>query len=331
MKKLINYFNVFFIGIILTNNLSCKKDVEKVPVENMIPELITTPVSLITRTTATGGAEVTFSRGGVVTEKGICWSINPNPTIADSKTMDGQGTDKYRSSITGLNVNTTYYVRGYATNSYGTGYGNCVTFKTLEPINYGADVSDKDGNIYKTVIIGAQTWMIENLKTTHYNNGDLIAIASSCNSFQGEPTPQYQMAFNNGSDSIYGLYYTWFAINDNRGVCPTGYHIPSYTEWTTLVTDLGGEYVAGGKLKATSLWCSDGHAWPANDNASGFTALPAGSCGGVSSAGCFGSFWSSTENGSGRAIVFGLSFDASRLDFSNEGESEALSVRCIKD
>ena len=91
----------------------------------------TTPVTLITLTTATSGGNVTFSGGGSITARGVCWSTSPNPTTANSKTTDGTGTGIFTSSLTGLTANTLYYVRAYATNSAGTAYGNAVTFSTL--------------------------------------------------------------------------------------------------------------------------------------------------------------------------------------------------------
>jgi hypothetical protein len=96
-----------------------------------LPTVITSSVGNITATTATSGGNVTNEGGATVTERGVCWSTSPNPTIANSKTINGSGLGTFSSSITGLSPNTTYYVRAYATNSAGTGYGNGLPFKTL--------------------------------------------------------------------------------------------------------------------------------------------------------------------------------------------------------
>src|SRR5688500_14669040 len=115
-----------------------------------------------------------------------------------------------------------------------------------------ATVTDIEGNVYHTVTIGTQVWMAENLKTTKYRNGDLIGTTIPATlDISSESAPKYQWAYN-GEESIvatYGRLYTWYAVTDSRNVCPTGWHVPSDAEWTTLTTYLGGESVAGDKLK----------------------------------------------------------------------------------
>jgi hypothetical protein len=129
----------------------------------VIPTVTTNAVSNITQTTASGGGNVTSDGGADVIERGVCWSTAQNPDITGSHTSDGTGTGIFVSSLTGLTEGTLYYVRAYATNSAGTAYGNEISFST--------SISDIVGNIYKTVIIGSQMWMAENLKTTKYSNG----------------------------------------------------------------------------------------------------------------------------------------------------------------
>ena len=171
------------------------------------------------------------------------------PTFSDSKTNNGEGAGSFSSIMTGLSLNTPYYVRAYATNILGVAYGNEVSF-TL-PMNLpGPQVTDIDGNTYNSVQIGNQTWMAENLKVKHYRNGDTLTnekddvtwcnltVGAWCNYDNYEPNA-----------GVYGRLYNWYAVNDNRSICPTGWHVPTTEEWDILSLFLGGDSVAGGKLK----------------------------------------------------------------------------------
>jgi len=139
---------------------------------NEAPVLTTKSVNNISSTTAKSGGIVTLDGGASILARGVCWSINPNPTVADAKTNDGEGIGSYTSSLTKLLPNTKYYLRAYVTNTLSTTYGNEVLFKTVE--SDSVTVKDIDGNIYATVTIGNQVWMAENLKTKKYRNGDPI-------------------------------------------------------------------------------------------------------------------------------------------------------------
>lgn len=168
--------------------------------------------------------------------------------------------------------------------------GNCFS-QTL-----GSGVTDVDGNNYATVIIGQQEWMSENLNTTKYTNGDIIGTTpyNSFNYFT-EDNPKYEWPLL-GVPS-YGRFYTWYAAVDPRGICPTGWHLPTANEWEILFEFLGGVNVAGGKLKQTGTTDWDAPNIGAS-NSSGFNSLPAGyhHFYGNSDAQGFNSFyWSSTS------------------------------------
>src|SRR5258706_116845 len=207
MKKQIRTFIYFFILTDLSSCflIGCNKD------EHMLPELLTSVVTDISYKTAISGGNITSDGRASIASRGVCWSVNPNPTISDSKTIDGGGTGTFVSNITGLTSGTTYHLRAYATNSVGTAYGNEVVFTSI-PIS----ITDIDGNVYHTVIIGDQVWLTENLKTTKYRNGDLISNVSGDSEWANLATGAFSFYSNNSSNnSVYGNLYNWFAVTDN--------------------------------------------------------------------------------------------------------------------
>jgi hypothetical protein len=127
--------NVFLISISIwmLGISGCKKDNIKDNTIQTVPVLSTVSISNITETTASGGGSVNSDGGGAVTARGVCWSTHTQPTVSDSKTSDGTGTGSFSSTLTGLSNTTTYYIRAYATNSIGTGYGNELSFTTSAP------------------------------------------------------------------------------------------------------------------------------------------------------------------------------------------------------
>lgn len=227
-----------------------------------IPTTITTPVGLITTSTAICGGHTTNDGGSKITAQGVCWNTSPNPTILDNHIEGKNSEGSFTSLITGLAKYTEYNIRSYAINGAGINYGENIKFTTQ-----GGTVTDIDGNVYQTISIGSQVWMSENLKVTHYRNGNVIPDGSGGSSVN-------ILNYNNlqGNSAIYGKLYSPAAVFEPRGLCPIGWHVPSYTEWGDLITYLGAD--AGKKMKeaGTSHWASP------NDgtNESGFTALPAG-------------------------------------------------------
>jgi len=197
-------------------------------------------------------------------------------------------------------------------------------------------VTDYDGNVYHTIVIGTQTWTVENLKVTHYRNGDSIANVTGNSVWKSLTTGAYCW-YNNNIDNKtpYGALYNWFTVNDSRNIAPIGWHVPTDAEWTILTTYLGGEIVAGGKMKETDTthWCNPNSG---ATNESGFTALPSGLR--HSYDGTFGSFrifsgwWSSTADGATSAWVRGLDYSHARCDRSNYGYTQfGFAVRLVKD
>ena len=311
--------------------------------EEAVPIVTTFDVTNITLSTAACGGTISDEGSGTVLSRGVCWGTGKTATAALNKTADGTGPGAFLSLMTGLTDGTPYYVRAYATNDAGTGYGRAVSFTTQNGIvifnsdlTYGT-VMDIDGNAYKTIQIGTQTWMAENLKTTKYANGDLIGTTTPDTlDILNESAPKYQWAYD-GNESIVALYgrlYTWFAVTDSRNVCPTGWHVPSDEEWSTLGTNLGG-YDAG-KLRETGTfhWLSPNNG---ATNETGFTALPGGFRyydGSYLFNRSAGYWFSSTEYSDytmNHAYIMDIYYNNSSIYRDDFNKREGCSVRCIKD
>ncbi|MBQ7489819.1 MAG: fibrobacter succinogenes major paralogous domain-containing protein [Bacteroidales bacterium] len=210
------------------------------------PTVVTDTVFDITGRTMLVQCHITSAGSTGVIASGVCWSTSPNPSLGNSYTTDGTSIDTFISKGTGLVSGTTYYVRAYATNSIGTSYGNPIKFTT--PVHCGT-VTDYDGNVYQTIYIGAQCWMKENLKTTHYSNGAAITkmVPSTCASTFPTSSNKFYYEYNNDNSNVTtrGLLYSWAAVMNGagsssnnpsgiQGICPSGWHVPSNAEWCEL-------------------------------------------------------------------------------------------------
>jgi uncharacterized protein (TIGR02145 family) len=305
-----------------------------------LPTVTTTTVSGILSTQATSGGNVTSSGGGSVTARGVAYGTSQNPTTLGLTTVNGSGTGVFTSSMAGLSPTTLYYVRAYATTSAGTAYGSQVSFTTTAvPFICGTNtVSDVDGNVYNTVQIGAQCWTQSNLKVSKYRNGDNISTGLG-NTVWSNTTSGAYAIYNNDpvNDGLYGKLYNHFAAMDSRGLCPTGWHVPTDGEWTTLETFLGGSSVAGGALKSTVTQPTPG-GWLAPNsgatNSSGFAAGPGGkrdSDGAYTLLGTHGYWWSSSTSGFNGWYRY-LGYNGGGIyRLLNVDRRGGYSVRCVKD
>ncbi len=205
-------------------------------------------------------------------------------------------------------------------------------------LTYGS-MTDQEGNVYKTIVIGAQEWMAENLNTSIYRNGD--AIPTNLDDAVWSSTTSGAWAFTNNDPSNacpYGKLYNWYACVDARQLCPVGWHVPADAEWTVLTNYLGGEDVAGGKMKitgtieaATGLWFSPN---TGATNSSGFSGAPGGSRlsnGGSYDDGGDGGWWSSSEVDSGDAWHRYLYYELGSALPSRNYKPFGFSVRCLRD
>ncbi|TFH49518.1 MAG: hypothetical protein E4G92_01745, partial [Bacteroidia bacterium] len=238
-------------------------------------ELSTAEVTEITTTTATSGGDITYDGDATILERGICWSTTPEPDVSDSFITNGTGAGIFTSTMTGLLPATQYYVRAYARNRAGIAYG--------EEFRFNTKISDVEGNLYKIVTIGQQVWMAENLRTVTYNDDTPIPNVTESADWITITTPAYCWIRNDiqYKDS-YGALNNWYAVETGK-LCPTGWHVPSDDEYTTLELTLGlpADQVSltewrgtdqGTQMKSTTGWAEGEN----GTNTSGFSAIPAG-------------------------------------------------------
>jgi len=197
----------------------------------------------------------------------------------------------------------------------------------------GTAVSDIDGNCYSTVQIGDQLWIAENLKATKYRDGSYISSGHTDEEWIEIETGAYAVYGDDPSNAeIYGNLYNWAVVNDDRDVCPEGFHVPSDEEYTILTDYLGGESVAGGKMKETGLehWNNPN---PGATNESGFTGLPAGfrnfNSGYYTFMGDLGYFWSSSESNSNTVWYRELRYNSAAVSSSTSSKQSGFSIRCL--
>ena len=194
-------------------------------------------------------------------------------------------------------------------------------------------VKDADGNVYHTIKIGTQTWTVENLKTTKYNDGTAIPEVTNTSTWSNLSTGAYCW-YNNNTETnknTYGALYNWYVVNTGK-LAPAGWHVPTDAEWNTLEAYLGGENVAGGALKdtGTTYWQSPNIG---ATNSSGFSALPGGyreGNGYFSHVGSLGDWWSATEGNASHANYRNLYCDYSNLGRGYDDKSCGFSVRLVR-
>ncbi len=277
-----------------------------------LPEVKITSVTDVAVTSAMIGGEIVSFGGAPVVASGLCWSTHENPTVADNKTSDGLDIKGFNYFLFGLTGNTFYYLRAYVTTSAGTGYSNTVSFKTgIDLASLTSEVksvTDIDGNSYKTARLGNQTWMLENLKTTKYRNGDPITNITSDYTWTKLNTGAY--CWYGVDDKVNGgVLYNWYAVSDPRGLAPAGWHVPSLTEINSLF-----DYARGFKNYLIDM---------------GFVITLGGyrddNSGAMSGLGIDGYLWLSDENTYSRYTDFWGPIH------ENNSRNTGQSVRCVKD
>jgi uncharacterized protein (TIGR02145 family) len=305
-------------------------DVQFATIALSAPTLTTALVTSVTTTSAVSGGTITATGGDAITVSGICWSTSSGPTISGSHTTDGTLTGTFTSNLTGLTPGTVYYVRAYATNSSLTGYGTEIILST--------QLADNDAHTYNTIYIQGQLWMAENLQTSKYNDGTAIPAVTGTGTeatWAALATDAYCDYNNDPSNSlVYGKLYNWFVASsaNTHNVCPTGWHVATDTDFDLLATNLGGSSVAGGPMKATTLWATSG---TPGTNTSGFTGLPGGfrtEAGAAVSMTLTGPYWTSNPNlsQSTEGIGYGLHYNDLALTRAGFVKQIGCGIRCVK-
>jgi uncharacterized protein (TIGR02145 family) len=366
MKTLKKFWHFAFVlfGIMIMLFGGCKKDDNNNNGQENVPVLSTKVVTEIRQTTAISGGNITDDKGKTVTERGVCWSTAVTPTINDNKTINAAGAGSFNSKLTALEPNTTYFVRSYATNNNGTGYGMALSFSTPDKLyTSGAGVIDIEGNKYNTVIIGNQEWMSENLRTTKHNDGTIIPTGYSANEWKNLRVPAYTIypyaeieGINSEAEvvEIYGALYNWYAVETGK-LCPSGWRVPSDGEWRALSDYIAEQgyynediaFGAGNALKSCRqidsplggdcntteqpYWESD-NTHHGLDKLFGFLALPGGSrYSSFYSIGSRGYWWTSTESHTSPWFRF-VSSNKGNIDRRFTADKfRGFSIRCIKD
>jgi uncharacterized protein (TIGR02145 family) len=325
---------------------TCKKNNEKTIVSTHLANVTCGNNAIVQSSVISFGESV-------VSIRGVVWDTRPDPDLSNNigKTENEFGPGLFESNITGLKPNTDYYARAYAIREGTIFYGENVKFNSLkipcncnpknlfnESLNYGT-VTDIDNNIYKTIVIGSQEWMAENLRVGHYRNGERIPNISDPEEWPGYPEGAFGWQANDSvhNSCPYGKLYTWLAAANPKNICPEGWHLPSKQEFEELINYLGGETVAGEKLKVQNFyfWKSSNFS---GSNASGFSAVGSGYIGtGVS--GSLGYHFSkescyictSDSLNNGDAYFFVLSNNSNWANFTNNHKALGSCIRCLKD
>ena len=347
MKKKIQINpSIIFAAVLLTLVLSnCDKTPDNTDDQPARPTASTDTVSSVSETWATISGWV--KAGNLLTkiyfeyDTDVSISGFRNEIPANPDTLTGNSSIRRTVYLADLMPNTTYYYRIKAVNSLGETLGLMREFTTLDvdtsSITFNLDltyeeISDIEGNVYKTIQIGDQIWMAQNLAVAQYNDGEEIPLVTATTEWYELESGAY--SWYGGTETRYGALYNWYAVSSDK-LCPAGWRVPTDDDWTILTDYLDGVEVAGGKLKEAGSvhWTVPN---VGASNSSGFTALPGGyrsSGGGYNNSKRLGYWWTSSSNplfpddGNARS----LNYSYAEIDKVILNKRIGASVRCIKE
>ncbi len=315
--------------------------------DNISTSIITNEVVNVTAFSAEFSANIESKNDIPILSRGFCWGFEPDPAFFSNFHEVEGGDGQFQFENQQLNAGKTYYARAFYINERDTIFGNQVEFETPDylifnpELEYGK-VTDIDGNVYKTIKIGEQTWMAENLRTRRYQNGDPIAHETDLNNwgyFQIQTGAYIQYENDPSKTDIHGLHYNWHAAVDDRNIAPIGWHVPTVEDWQQLIDFIDpfktGNYGRELRETTTAHWYRDGRLNYFSSNSTGFTAIPNGKVignfqpTGFRDRGFLAYYWTSTGTRDGSRPVY-LFLDRISID-NMQPNARGFSIRCIKD
>ena len=301
---------------------------------SFVTELGVTTEDATDVTDSTGTIHASFDFGDVQpTSVGLKWSANADLSAATDSVIALGADSTIAWSLSGLTMDSTYHYVAYGTNVTGTTFGDTLNFVTQGDPCSGEESVTYNSHEYPLVTIGDQCWFAENLRTDTYANGDPIP-GNVSDAAWGSATFGAQAICDNSPTNLenYGRLYNLYAVDDSRGLCPSGWHVATDGEWTDLTDYLGGTSWAGTHMKSSS---EDSPSWDGT-NSSGFSALPGGvrywDSGVFGDEGDTGYWWSPSPDGTSDASFRYLDSDDGYVyRFSSPTLRYGFSVRCVRD
>ncbi len=345
--------------MILGVSLGCNKDDDDLG--NGLNRIDLSEVEIIEvfQSSADIAVEIDDEEVDLINEVGLVWSTTEMPELGSNeagKMSTEMISEEFFGQLTDLTPGTTYFFRAYAKTNNEQYYSLQQSITSIRADGTMDTVEDVDGNVYETKIIGGQEWMFDNLKTLHFRDGSPIAKGFSdedWGSLTSSGLGIYDYEKIEGFESedevleAYGALYNWYAITDERGLCPEGWHVPTDDEWRrfemflgmseseSLDTDYRGD-TEGSKIKITATYPAPHPRWDhgnESNNATGFGVIPGGARfdnGNYGYKGFFGYLWTATEvaidDGWGRVLIFSQSDIGREIIDKNMG----LNCRCVK-
>jgi uncharacterized protein (TIGR02145 family) len=298
-------------------------------IKQSIPVVSTGSILTVGIQQATITGSITTNQPLSIKSVGICLDTKPHPTLNEPFRTSNSDSGRFILKIEELLPGTVYFVMAFAETLNDTVFGEEKAFYTHKTNS----VPDVEGNYYNTVQIGKQVWLAEDLKTSRFNDGTLIPLVAESEQWGKMSTPAYCWYGNDSAKYSFprGKLYNWYAVNTGK-ICPAGWHVPSDPEWTALSSFLGGDTIAGGKLKTqgTVFWREPN---AGATNVSGFSAFPGGyrnSSGRFLYVTIFDDWWSSTEVLPEAATHWYVYHAQAALYHQIDLRMFGHSVRCIK-